>query len=297
MTQTPGQSASTKPVDVEYAVRDGISLLARMHVPEGKGPYPLVIEIHGGTWMTGDRHSDAALSDALAQRGVMVAAIDFRMPPASGYPASMQDINSAVRWFRKNAARFNISPERIGVLGTSSGAHQAIICAMTSRGGPYTPPTQEDLDDIDPTSNFAVLCWPVIDPASRFQHFLGRKDEPNRPPIIDIVLAGHAAYWKSPAALVEASPLRILEEQPALELPPVLYCQGDGDVSHPLADTTRFVEAYRRRGGQLEYFTYAAAGTAPPPPGQRYAATLDRLIEPDRSRFFDAIAAFVRALP
>lgn len=282
--------------DIEYAVRDGISLLARMHKPTGPGPFPLVIELHGGTWMTGDRHTDALLNDALAQRGVMVASLDFRMPPTAAYPASMQDINSAVRWFRKNAARLGVMPDRIGLLGTSSGGHQAIICAMGSRSGPYAAPVQAGLDDIDPDSNFAVLAYTVIDPASRYQHFLTRKDEPGRPPIIDIVLAGHAAYWKDPAALAEASPLRILQEQPDLQLPPVLYCQADGDVSHPLGDAQRFVEAYKRRGGQLEYFPFAATGTAPPPPGMRYASTLDRLEEPERSRFYDGIAAFIHNL-
>lgn len=294
MTPKPGGPFSVETEDVEYAVRDGISLLARLHKPVGRGPFPLVIEIHGGTWITGDRHTDAALNDALAERGVFVASIDFRMPPVAGYPASMQDINSAVRWFRKNAERFGIAPQRIGVLGTSSGAHQAIICAMTSRGGPYTPPPEAGHEDIDPTCNFAVLCWPVIDPASRYRHFLGLKDNPGRPGIVDIVLAGHAAYWKSPAALDEASPLRILEN-PAVELPPVLYCQADGDVSHPLADAQRFVEAYRRRGGELEYFPFAATGNPPPPPGMRYATTLDRLEEPERTRFFDGISAFIHS--
>ncbi len=295
MTQSSNVAVPIETEDVEYTVRDGVSLLARLHKPVGEGPFPLVIEIHGGTWMTGDRHTDAALNDALARRGVMVASIDFRMPPAAGYPASMQDINSAVRWFRKNAGRFGVAPGRVGVLGTSSGAHQAIICALTSRGGPYTPPAQTDLEDTDAACNFAVLCWPVIDPASRYRHFLGLKDKPGRPPIVDIVLAGHAAYWQSPDAIAEASPLRILEEHPALALPPVLYCQADGDVSHPLADAERFVDAYRHRGGELEYFPFAATGNPPPPAGMRYATTLDRLEEPERSRFFDGIAAFIHS--
>ena len=59
--------------DIEYAVRDGISLLARMHKPTGPGPFPLVIELHGGTWMTGDRHTDALLNDALAPGSVKAA--------------------------------------------------------------------------------------------------------------------------------------------------------------------------------------------------------------------------------
>jgi acetyl esterase/lipase len=126
MTAKPDGPVSVEVEDVEYAVRDGMSLLARLHQPVGQGPFPLVIEIHGGTWVTGDRHTDAALNDALARRGVAVASIDFGMPPTAGYPASMQDINSAVRCFRKNAEPFGIAPQRIGVLGTSSGAHQAI---------------------------------------------------------------------------------------------------------------------------------------------------------------------------
>jgi hypothetical protein len=165
---------------------------------------------------------------------------------------------------------------------------------MTSRGGPYAPPPGVGLEDTSARCNFAVLCWPVIDPASRYRHFLGLKDKPGRPALVDIVLAGHEAYWQSPAWLDEASPLRLLED-PAVQLPRVLYCQADGDVSHPLADAQRFVEAYRRRGGELAYFPFKATGNPPPPPGMRYASTLDRLEEPERTRFFDGISAFVRS--
>ena len=81
--------------DVEYLRHGNKPLLARLFKPRGTGPFPLIVELHGGAWCKGDRLNDTALNEPLAKSGVVVAALDFRMPPAdAGYPASMADINT-----------------------------------------------------------------------------------------------------------------------------------------------------------------------------------------------------------
>src|ERR1043166_4143719 len=86
--------------DVEYLRHGDKPLLARLYKPRGKGPFPAVIEIHGGAWGMMDRLRDATINEPLAKSGVVVAALDFRMPPDASYPGSMIDINYGIRWLK-----------------------------------------------------------------------------------------------------------------------------------------------------------------------------------------------------
>src|SRR5439155_1013576 len=89
--------------DVEYVRHGDKPLLARLFKPRGSGPFPLVVELHGGAWCRGDRLNDTAINEPLAKSGVVVAALDFRMPPEAPYPASLTDINYAIRWLKTRA--------------------------------------------------------------------------------------------------------------------------------------------------------------------------------------------------
>ena len=79
--------------DVEYVRHGNTPLLARLFKPRGDGPFPMIVELHGGAWCRGDRLNDTVMNEALAKIGVVVASLDFRMPPVAPYPASMVDIN------------------------------------------------------------------------------------------------------------------------------------------------------------------------------------------------------------
>lgn len=98
--------------DVEYLRRPEGVLLARLYRPCGEGPFPGVVAVHGGAWCFQDRTADAAIYEPLAASGVVVAAVDFRMPPAAGYPASLADVNYAVRWLKAQAAGLAVDPGR-----------------------------------------------------------------------------------------------------------------------------------------------------------------------------------------
>src|SRR5918992_2061327 len=113
--------------DVEYLRHGDKPLLARIYKPRGDGPFPLVIDLHGGAWCNKDRLSDEGTDAPLAESGVVVVALDFRMPPDGKYPASLQDVNYAIRWCKSKAAEFGSTPDRIAILGVSSGGHQAML--------------------------------------------------------------------------------------------------------------------------------------------------------------------------
>ena len=123
--------------DVEYIRHGRQPLLARVYQPKGTGPFPLVIDLHGGAWCNKDRTSDEGTDAPLAKSGVVVASLDFRMPPLAGYPASLQDVNYAIRWFKLHADEFKVDPARVAILGVSSGGHQAMLTALRPRDGIY----------------------------------------------------------------------------------------------------------------------------------------------------------------
>lgn len=247
--------------DVEYLRHGDTALLARVFKPGGSGPFPIVVDLHGGAWCRGDRLNDTPINEALARSGVIVAALDFRMPPLASYPASVADIHYAIRWLKARAASLEGRPDRVGVLGVSSGAHQGMLLAMRPRDPRYASIPLGGGGDA--SVGCVVMCWPVIDPLSRYRYAkaLKAKGQPY-PEVVDRVLPCHDEYWKSEDAMAEGNPVLALERGEAVELPPVLYLQGTRDVAHPRPDLERFVAQYRKASGRvdLELFDGEAEG-------------------------------------
>lgn len=248
--------------DVEYISHAGKPLLARVYQPRGSGPFPLALEIHGGAWCRSDRLQDALIHEAVARSGIAVAALDFRMPPDAAYPASIADINFAIRWFKSQAARFNLVPDQVAIMGSSSGGHQAMLVALRPDDARYAAlPLPAPAAGVSAAVCCAVLYWPVIDPLGRYEYArrLKAQGQPY-PPLVDRVLPDHDRYWQTEAAMAEGSPARILERGEKTALPPVLYLQGEVDVAHPRDNLDRFVAAYRKAGGAVDLHLYAGEG-------------------------------------
>jgi len=240
--------------DVEYLRHGCEPLLARLFKPRGSGPFPALIDVHGGAWNLSDRLADTIINEALAKSGVAVAALDFRMPPEASYPASMADINYGIRWLKAHASEFGSRPDLVGIAGSSSGGHQAMLAAMRPRDARYTAiPLPAGMPVVDASVRCAIMYWPVIDPLGRY-HYAQKLKAGGKPypEIADLVLPLHDKYWKTEAAMAEGSPLLILERGEKVEMPPAQYIQGTDDVAHPREHLDRFVAAYRKAGGHLE---------------------------------------------
>ncbi len=250
--------------DVEYVRHGDRPLLARLFKPRGAGPFPLIVELHGGAWCRGDRTSDTALNEPLAKSGVVVAALDFRMPPDAGYPASMADINYAIRWLKARAAELGSRPDMVGVLGISSGAHQGMLSAMRPNDPRYSAiALPAGAAPVDASVRCVVLCWPVIDPLARYHYAKKLKaGGAPYPDVVDQVLPAHDRYWRTEEAMGEGNPVLALERGERVEMPPVLYLQGTKDAAHPRPDVDRFVAAYRKAGGQVDLEIYEGEGQA-----------------------------------
>jgi acetyl esterase/lipase len=255
-------SYEVKVEDVEYLRHGAQSLLVRLYRPQGPGPFPLVVELHGGAWCRSDRLADAVIHEPLARSGVVVAALDWRQPPVAPYPASLQDIHYGIRWLKARAAELGSRPDLVGSMGNSSGGHQAMLLAMR----PFDPrygalPQPAGAPAADATVRCVVLTSPVIDPLGRYHYAtdLKAKGQPY-PPLVDEVLPCHDAYWQTEAAMSEGTPAVALERGERVQLPPVLYVQGSEDLAHPRPHLERFVAAYRAAGGVVDLELFEGEG-------------------------------------
>ncbi|MGE0260279.1 MAG: alpha/beta hydrolase [Alphaproteobacteria bacterium] len=235
--------------DIEYRRHGGAPLLARLYRPKGPGPFPALIDVHGGAWASGDRLNNAPLDEALAKSGIVVLAIDFRMPPEHRYPGSIADIHFSIRWLKAHAREFGSRRELVSALGTSSGGHQLLLAALRPNDPRYAALALAEAPGEDALLPYIVLCWPISDPLARYRMV---KEKEN----IKLVEA-HDAYWASEAEMAEGNPLLILERGEAAALPPAIVVQGtaDDNVTPDMAD--RFAAAYRARGGRLDLHKFA----------------------------------------
>ena len=111
-------------MDVEYSRPDGKPLLLDIHVPEGKGPFPGVIVVHGGGFDQGTKKSYVGpVLEVLTKANYAWFSIDYRLAPDARFPKPVEDVNAAIRWVKANAKSNNVDPNKLVLLGESAGAY------------------------------------------------------------------------------------------------------------------------------------------------------------------------------
>src|SRR5262249_2943195 len=123
-------------VELRRAV-SGRMLMARVYQPQGVGPFPALLDLHGGAWNNKDRFANEPMDRAVAASGVLVVAVDLTLALEAPYPASVQDGNYGVRWLKSKAAEWNGEAAKLGVLGSSSGGHVAELLALRPHDARY----------------------------------------------------------------------------------------------------------------------------------------------------------------
>ncbi|MEM8945634.1 MAG: alpha/beta hydrolase [Planctomycetota bacterium] len=114
-----------------YVERESGPLRADIYMPQGKGPFPGVVVVHGGAWYIGTRAQLSGVARLLAQNGMTAVAISYRLAPVHKFPAQIEDCKSAVRWMREQAAELKIDPTRLGGFGYSAGAQLVTLLGTT----------------------------------------------------------------------------------------------------------------------------------------------------------------------
>jgi acetyl esterase/lipase len=124
-------TAGSKLSDIAYA---DLSSAQKMdiYIPEGTGPFPVVVLIHGGAFKMGDKGMEASNAAALVAKGIAAASINYRLSGEARYPAQIEDCKAAVRFLRANAAKYNLNPDKIGSWGASAGGNLSSLLGTTS---------------------------------------------------------------------------------------------------------------------------------------------------------------------
>jgi acetyl esterase/lipase len=115
--------------DIEFAEVDGVKLLLNLHMPNEVENPPLVMYIHGGAWLGGDRNSCGTCW--IAKHGCAVASIEYRMSYEAIYPAQIHDCKGALRWLRANQNEYDYDATRVVVAGASAGGQLAALMGTT----------------------------------------------------------------------------------------------------------------------------------------------------------------------
>jgi acetyl esterase/lipase len=232
--------------EVEYRhTSAGRSLMARIYQPKGAGPFPTVLDLHGGAWNTKDRHAEEPMDRAMATSGLLVVAVDLTLAPEAPYPASVQDANYAVRWLKWKAPSWNGDPSKIGIYGSSSGGHIAELLGMRPRDPRYNAIALAQAPNLDATVAYIATRSPISDPVARYENAEKLKRDP--------MMKNHTTYFKPWDAIHESNPVEILQRHESVGLVPMLIMQGALDDNMLPAAQAKFVAAYKAAGGDVQY--------------------------------------------
>jgi acetyl esterase/lipase len=256
--------------DVEYLRHGDRALKLRLYKPRGAGPFPAVVDLHGGAWGKGSLEECKGRDEALAQAGLLVAGLDFR-DGNDGYPTALVDINYAIRWLKARAAQLQTRPDLIGIAGASSGGHLAMLTAMRPNDPRYTSiPLPAGSPTVDATVRSVAMAWPVINPLSRYRNAL--RERAKGTAWVGDIPERQGSFWKNDENMTDGNPVLMLERGEKVVMPPALWVQGRPDPVHDYRDPEspvalnepeRFAASYRKAGGKIEvlYIDQAARTT------------------------------------
>jgi acetyl esterase len=247
-TYTSASKHEIKVWDVEFWRAPKRTLMARIYQPQGAGPFPTLLDLHGGAWNNKDRLANVPMDEAVAKSGILVVAIDMTLAPEAPYPASVQDANYGVRWLKSKAKDWNGDPSNLGVLGSSSGGHIAQLIAMRPRDPRYNAHPLPGAPNVDATLAYVATRSPISDPHARFLQAEKMKRTE--------MMQKSKTYFDPWELVDEGNPQKILDRRESVSLPPMLIMQGglDDNVIPPIQE--KFAATYRAAGGecQLEIF-------------------------------------------
>jgi alpha-L-fucosidase 2 len=232
--------------DIEYGRADGENLRLDVNVPDGPGPFPVAILVHGGGWSTGDKSGSekpGSSADITPWFAPLTAAhftwfsINYRLAPQHPWPAGFEDVQTAIRWVKAHAAEFKGDPKRIALFGHSAGGHLVTLAGVLAGKDTrvqavvgYAPVTDLELDS-ETRGGLSTSLQKLF----------------NRPKEITPE-ARTLLRTNSPVALVKPG------------LPPFLLLHGDADKTVPLQQSRNFQARLQASGVRCDLMIIPSAG-------------------------------------
>lgn len=264
-----------------YASRDGVDLLLDLYLPANpiRRPIPTIVFLHGGGWSGGTRTTGPDFNRYFAQDGFAMASIEYRLTPSITFPANVEDVRTAIRWLKANAATHGLDPDRVCLWGTSAGGHLAAVAGLAPRGQfegtdniKYSSavrcvldaygPTRFDVMDAQTQDERSALQTPVVtinvsgaargaergNAAPTAQGAAaggrGRANVPHDDPASPESRLLGGPIQSVPDRVRQASPLTYVDEN----APPFLIMHGLADGSVPHGQSVMLYEALKGKG-------------------------------------------------
>ena len=248
--------------DIAYTPVSGAQKLD-LHLPAHAGDrLPLVVVIHGGAFLMGDKTMDAEEIAALVDAGFAAAALNYRLSGEARFPAAVEDVKAAVRFLRANAAEYGLDPDRFGAFGASAGGHLACMLGVTASTTRFDDPALGHAGESSAVravaSWFAPIDFLTMDEQHRANAVCASQFHPH-----DALDSPESRWLGAPIQTIPeevraASPLAYLDE--AAELPPFHLEAGDEDCSVPGEQTGQLAAALRERGADVTHHVVRGAG-------------------------------------
>lgn len=226
--------------DTTYCSPDNTPQKLDLFIPDKKDTkFPLLIYAHGGGWLSGDKAAEETLQyvPEVARAGYVVASVNYRLAPAHTFPAQVQDVKCAIRYLRANAGKYQINPERVGIIGESAGGYLAAFVGTTADAAEYK--TAENRDTSDKVQAVVDLAGP-----SDFTSTASASS------------ANIARTFIGMSSPTEASPINHVSRDD----PPFLLIHGERDVTVPVSHSARFHEKLKSAGVYTEFIRVKNAG-------------------------------------
>jgi len=237
--------------DIAYVPDDHERQKLDLYLPEqneGDGFMPLIVWVHGGAWLAGSK--DNCPSARFLRHGYAAASINYRLSQHAIFPAQIEDCKAAIRFFRANAEKYNIDPNRIGVWGASAGGH---LVALLGTAG--------DVKEFDkgPNLNISSRVQAVCDffgptdftKMSSFKSSMNH-DAPDSP---EAQLVG-GPVQENKEACKRANPITYVSKDD----PPFLICHGDKDMLVPHNQSVLLNAALKDAGVSVKFHTVKGGG-------------------------------------
>lgn len=227
--------------DVEFARPGGFSLTLDLKTPDGNGPFPAAIIVHGGSFSHGHKRSYVTpLFDVLSHAAFAWFTINYRLAPDYQFPAAVEDVGSAVRWVKSNAAQYHVDAGRIALIGESAGGYLvAYAGAHPERGSGVAA---------------VVDFYGPNDLVLQTEKRRSEPDDPTKPRSPGLMEFLGFRSWHDDGVLEKlraVSPATLISKQ----MPPFLFIHGNDDEQVPYEQSPKMCEVMRKAGAQCEVIT------------------------------------------
>lgn len=224
--------------------RNFLATIYRPDPTKSEGKFPAFLNVHGGAWQSGSRSDGEYIDRSLASSGMVVAAVDFRTAPQDPYPAQVQDVNYAIRWWKSAAINYGGDPSVFGALGISSGGHTLMLNTLNPNNEIFTTHPLLKYPDLNASVDYYIGVSAVLDSHARYLHakYMG----------LEGLINGTEGYFRNEEVMRQGSPQLIVDRAEHEFLPPALLVHGDQDLNVPDKIPKRFASTYSAAGGDID---------------------------------------------